>query len=115
MADDQNNTRLRDHHQNAGGDWRIRASRFDGEAGGSTCHGAGRTMSRSRAKKEVRGSDLKQRLEARGISVRAGSLAGLAEEAPVAYKDVDNVVDVVDGAGIARKVARLRPIGVVKG
>ncbi|MCB0254784.1 MAG: intein-containing RctB family protein [Anaerolineae bacterium] len=82
---------------------------------GSTCHGAGRTMSRSRAKKEVRGSDLKQRLEARGISVRAGSLAGLAEEAPVAYKDVDNVVDVVDGAGIARKVARLRPIGVVKG
>ena len=82
---------------------------------GSTCHGAGRTMSRSRAKKEVRGADLKERLEARGISVRAGSLAGLAEEAPVAYKDVDNVVDVVDGAGIARKVARLRPIGVVKG
>ncbi|MCB0246266.1 MAG: RtcB family protein, partial [Anaerolineae bacterium] len=82
---------------------------------GSTCHGAGRTMSRSRAKKEVRGADLKERLEVRGISVRAGSLAGLAEEAPVAYKDVDNVVDVVDGAGIARKVARLRPIGVVKG
>lgn len=82
---------------------------------GSTCHGAGRTMSRSRAKKEVRGSDLKDRLEARGISVRAGSLAGLAEEAPLAYKDVDIVVDVVDGAGIARKVARLRPIGVVKG
>ena len=82
---------------------------------GSTCHGAGRTMSRSRAKKEVRGADLKERLEARGISVRAGSLAGLAEEAPLAYKDVDSVVDVVDGAGIARKVARLRPIGVVKG
>ena len=82
---------------------------------GSTCHGAGRTMSRSRAKQEVRGGDLKDQLEARGISVRAGSLAGLAEEAPVAYKDVDNVVDVVEGAGIARKVARLRPIGVVKG
>lgn len=82
---------------------------------GSTCHGAGRAMSRSRAKKEVSGSALKDRLEARGIAVRAGSLAGLAEEAPVAYKDVDSVVDVVDGAGIARKVARLRPIGVVKG
>ncbi|MEZ4767908.1 MAG: RtcB family protein [Caldilineales bacterium] len=82
---------------------------------GSTCHGAGRTMSRSRAKKEVRGSDLKERLEQRGIAVRAGSMKGLAEEAPVAYKDVDNVVNVVDGAGIARKVARLRPIAVVKG
>jgi tRNA-splicing ligase RtcB len=82
---------------------------------GSTCHGAGRAMSRARAKREVRGSELKDQLEQRGIAVRAGSMAGLAEEAPVAYKDVDNVVDVVDGAGIARKVARLRPIAVVKG
>ena len=72
-------------------------------------------MSRAQAKREVRGSELKERLEQQGIAVRAGSLAGLAEEAPSAYKDVDNVVDVVDGAGIARKVARLRPIGVVKG
>jgi tRNA-splicing ligase RtcB len=72
-------------------------------------------MSRARAKKEVQGAELKQRLEQQGIAVRAGSLAGLAEEAPVAYKDVDSVVDVVDRAGIARKVARLRPIGVVKG
>ncbi len=82
---------------------------------GSTCHGAGRMMSRAQAKREVRGSELKERLEQQGIAVRAGSLSGLAEEAPSAYKDVDNVVDVVDGAGIARKVARLRPIGVVKG
>lgn len=82
---------------------------------GSTCHGAGRTMSRARAKKEVRGADLKGQLEAQGIAVRAGSLAGLAEEAPAAYKDVDNIVGVVEGAGIARRVARLRPIAVVKG
>jgi tRNA-splicing ligase RtcB len=82
---------------------------------GSTCHGAGRTMSRRKAKKMVRGTKLKAQLEQDGISVRAGSMAGLAEEAPIAYKDVDNVVEVVDGAGIARKVARLRPIGVVKG
>jgi tRNA-splicing ligase RtcB len=82
---------------------------------GSTCHGAGRTMSRSKAKKTVRGTELKDRLEHEGIAVRAGSMAGLAEEAPLAYKDVDRVVEVVDGAGIARKVARLRPVAVVKG
>ena len=82
---------------------------------GSTCHGAGRTMSRSRAKKEVRGGELQRELEARGILVRAGSLAGLAEEAPQAYKDVDRVIEVVHGAGIARKVARLVPVIVVKG
>ncbi len=82
---------------------------------GSTCHGAGRTMSRSRAKKEVQGGELRRELEARGILVRAGSLAGLAEEAPQAYKDVDRVIEVVHGAGIARKVARLVPVIVVKG
>jgi tRNA-splicing ligase RtcB len=82
---------------------------------GSTCHGAGRTMSRARAKREVRGAELKEQLEQRGIAIRAGSMSGLAEEAPVAYKDVDAVVEVVDGAGIARKVARLRPVAVVKG
>jgi tRNA-splicing ligase RtcB len=82
---------------------------------GSTCHGAGRMMSRKQAKRTVWGEDLKKRLEGRGIAVRAGSMSGLAEEAPVAYKDVDEVVEVVDGAGIARKVARLRPIAVVKG
>jgi tRNA-splicing ligase RtcB len=82
---------------------------------GSTCHGAGRVMSRTRAKKSVRGQDLKASLEARGIAIRAGSMAGLAEEAPLAYKDVDAVVNVVCQAGIAAKVARLRPLGVIKG
>jgi tRNA-splicing ligase RtcB len=82
---------------------------------GSTCHGAGRVMSRARAKKEVRGEKLRQDLEAEGIRVRAGSMAGLAEEAPMAYKDVDAVVETVSGAGIAHKVARLVPVAVVKG
>ena len=82
---------------------------------GSTCHGAGRVWSRSKAKKEVRGDKLKQELEKRGIEVRAGSLAGLAEEAPQAYKDVDMVVKTVCEAGIAKKVARLRPVAVIKG
>jgi tRNA-splicing ligase RtcB (3'-phosphate/5'-hydroxy nucleic acid ligase) len=82
---------------------------------GSSCHGAGRVMSRSQAKKTIRGDQLKEDLLAEGIFVRAGSLSGLAEEAPEAYKDVDRVVDTVSGAGIARKVARLRPLAVVKG
>ncbi len=82
---------------------------------GSSCHGAGRVMSRAKAKKEWRGDRLRQDLEHSGIQVRAGSLAGLAEEAPEAYKDVDAVVETVVGAGIAHKVARLRPVAVVKG
>lgn len=82
---------------------------------GSTCHGAGRVMSRSQAKKTVRGDQLLKSLEEQGIHVRAGSLPGLAEEAPQAYKDVDAVVETVVKAGIARKVARLRPVAVVKG
>jgi tRNA-splicing ligase RtcB len=82
---------------------------------GSTCHGAGRTMSRKKAKKSVHGADLRDQLESEGIRVRAGSMSGLAEEAPVAYKDVNRVVEVVHGAGIAKKVARLRPVAVVKG
>jgi tRNA-splicing ligase RtcB len=82
---------------------------------GSTCHGAGRTMSRHQAKRSVNGAGLREELEARGIQVRAGSLSGLAEEAPSAYKDVDRVVEVVHGAGIARRVARLTPLAVIKG
>ncbi len=82
---------------------------------GSSCHGAGRVMSRTKAKKTVWGEDLRKELEADGIRVRAGSMAGLAEEAPQAYKDVDAVVETVSGAGIARKVARLSPLAVVKG
>jgi len=82
---------------------------------GSTCHGAGRTMSRKAARKNIRGATLREELEGRGIRVRAGSMSGLAEEAPKAYKDVDRVVEVVHGAGIAKKVAKLRPIAVIKG
>jgi tRNA-splicing ligase RtcB (3'-phosphate/5'-hydroxy nucleic acid ligase) len=82
---------------------------------GSCCHGAGRVMSREKAKKMVKGENLRRDLEKEGISVRAGSLSGLAEEAPQAYKDVDSVVETVVGAGIAHKVARLRPVAVVKG
>ena len=82
---------------------------------GSTCHGAGRTMSRKQAKRTVRGDQLRAELERRGIQIRAGSMPGLAEEAPQAYKDVDAVVEVVARAGIAKKVARLRPVAVIKG
>ena len=82
---------------------------------GSSCHGAGRVMSRTKAKKMVRGAELKEELEGRGISIAAGSIAGLAEEAPLAYKDVEEVVRVVDEVGLAKRVARLRPVGVVKG
>jgi len=82
---------------------------------GSTCHGAGRVWSRTRAGRTVRGQQLRQELESRGIAVRTGSMPGLAEEAPQAYKDVSRVVDVVARAGIGKKVARLEPIAVIKG
>jgi len=82
---------------------------------GSTCHGAGRTMSRTQARKKVWGHDLREDLEKGGIVVRASSMKGLAEEAPLAYKDVSRVVETVHGLGIAHKVARLEPLGVIKG
>jgi tRNA-splicing ligase RtcB len=82
---------------------------------GSAPHGAGRLMSRAEAKRKVRGSELKKELEKRGISVAAGSMSGLAEEAPVAYKDVSEVVEVVHNIGIAKKLAKLVPVGVIKG
>jgi tRNA-splicing ligase RtcB len=85
------------------------------ETWGSTCHGAGRLESRAAAKKQMSGRDVLAALEAKGIVVRAGSLSGLAEEAPEAYKDVADVVRVAHGAGISKKVARTRPIAVVKG
>ena len=72
-------------------------------------------MSRHKAKKSLRGDKLHQDLKASGIHVHAGSMAGLAEEAPQAYKDIDSVVESVVGAEIARKVARLRPVAVIKG
>lgn len=86
-----------------------------GGAFSSACHGAGRNLSRHAAAREVRGDQLRRELEASGIAVRAGSARGLAEEAPVAYKDVDEVVATCERAGLARRVARLRPLGVVKG
>jgi tRNA-splicing ligase RtcB len=72
-------------------------------------------MSRSAAKHAVRGDQLKHDLEDRGIHIRAGSLAGLAEEAPSAYKDVSEVIRVVVEAGLAKKVALLKPLAVIKG
>lgn len=82
---------------------------------GSSCHGAGRVMSRAKAKRQVRGERLRDDLAAHGIVVRAGSMPGLAEEAPEAYKDVSRVVEVVHRAGIGSKVARLAPLAVIKG
>ena len=82
---------------------------------GSCCHGAGRVLSRAEAKRQVRGEQLRGELARDGIVVRAGSLGGLAEEAPQAYKDVDQVVAVVEAAGLARIVARLEPLAVIKG
>jgi tRNA-splicing ligase RtcB len=81
----------------------------------SACHGAGRALSRTAARHEVVGAELRKELEVRGIVVRCPSNKGLAEEAPTAYKDVERVVAVVHDAGLARRVARLVPIGVVKG
>lgn len=85
------------------------------EAFASTCHGAGRVMSRSRAKRQIRGDQLKRELEAKGIVILAGHLPLLAEEAPQAYKDVSKVVEICHGAGLSRKVAKMRPMGVLKG
>jgi tRNA-splicing ligase RtcB (3'-phosphate/5'-hydroxy nucleic acid ligase) len=82
---------------------------------GTTCHGAGRVLSRTAARKRIGGGELRRQLEAEGITVRSASDKGLAEEAPFAYKDVERVVDVVARAGLARRVVRLRPLGVVKG
>jgi tRNA-splicing ligase RtcB len=82
---------------------------------GSACHGAGRRMSRGAAKKVMSGAEVRADLEARGVVVRAHSTGLLAEEAPYAYKDVAAVVDVVAAVGLARKVARLTPLGVLKG
>jgi tRNA-splicing ligase RtcB (3'-phosphate/5'-hydroxy nucleic acid ligase) len=82
---------------------------------GSACHGAGRCMSRTGARKRIHGAELRRQLEAQDIVVRCPSNRGLAEEAPFAYKDVNRVVGVVERAGLAGRVARLRPLGVVKG
>jgi tRNA-splicing ligase RtcB len=82
---------------------------------GTTCHGAGRAMSRTAAVRASRGRRIDKELAESGIVARARSLRGLAEEQPAAYKDVDDVVEVVHKAGLSRKVARMRPLGVIKG
>jgi len=82
---------------------------------GTTCHGAGRRMSRTAAVREAHGRRIDEELQQLGIIARARSRRELPEEQPKAYKDVDAVVDVVHRAGLSRKVARCRPIGVVKG
>ena len=82
---------------------------------GTTCHGAGRVMSRTAAIKHAQGRRIDRELAEHGIIAKCRSWKGLAEEQPAAYKDVDVVVDVVHRAGLASKVARLRPLGVVKG
>lgn len=85
------------------------------ETFGSTCHGAGRLMSRHKAMKAAKGRAIWREMEDKGIIVRAAGRGTLAEEMSEAYKDISDVVDVVHRAGISKKVARLRPIGVVKG
>jgi len=85
------------------------------ETWGSTCHGAGRLLSRRAARKVRSGAEVRRELEDAGIVVKAASVGALAEEAPFAYKDVADVVGVVEAVGLSRKVARLRPLGVLKG
>ena len=82
---------------------------------GSTCHGAGRSMSRTQAKKNLDYKQLRAELDAYGVVVRAGSAKGLLEEAPAAYKNIESVIDVVSESHIAKKVAKLKPIAIVKG
>jgi len=82
---------------------------------GSCCHGAGRRMSRRAAKRIVNAPVLKEQLAEQGIYVQAGSFKGIAEEAPIAYKDVNLVVQSIQDSGVAKMVAKLKPVGVVKG
>jgi len=81
----------------------------------STCHGAGRTMSRHAAMRKISGPEVVRQLEAKKIIVKCRSLRGIAEEAPLAYKNIDDVVEVVHQAGLSKKVARLIPLAVIKG
>jgi len=82
---------------------------------GSTAHGAGRVLSRSQALKKLKGGEIKKRLSEKGIEVKSGSLVSLAQEAPEVYKDIDEVIKVIDELGISKKVARLKPLVVIKG
>jgi tRNA-splicing ligase RtcB len=93
----------------------VGTERAMAETWGSTCHGAGRLQSRGAAKRSLKGVDIAARLAEQGIIVRAQDRSALAEEASEAYKDVASVVDVLESAGISRKVAKMRPLGVIKG
>jgi tRNA-splicing ligase RtcB len=85
------------------------------EAFFSTCHGAGRTMSRHEAMRRVSGQEVVNKLESKGIIVKCYSMRGIAEETPIAYKNIDDVVEVVHNAGLSKKVAKLVPLAVIKG
>ncbi len=99
-----------------GGSWVLVGTDVSSDRSfGSACHGAGRRMSRGEARRTSHGAAAKKELDERGIVVRCPSMKELAEEAPYAYKDVDSVVDVVERAALARRVARMAPMGVVKG
>ena len=93
----------------------LRGEARSAETFGSACHGAGRLLSRAEAKRRFGRSDVAKELEGQGVIVRGASKATVVEEVPQAYKDVAEVVDVVDQGGIAAKVARIRPLGCVKG
>jgi tRNA-splicing ligase RtcB len=93
----------------------VGAQRAVDETFGSVCHGAGRLLSRSKARLGNDARIVRERLEQQGIIVRSETRDGIIEEVPEAYKDVDEVIEVVHQAGLARKVARLRPMGVIKG
>lgn len=93
----------------------VGTTRASEETFGSTMHGSGRTMSRTQAKRAIRGEQLQQEMKQRGILVKAVSMSGLAEEAGFAYKNISEVVESVERAGITKKVAELRPIGNIKG
>lgn len=82
---------------------------------GSACHGAGRALSRTQARKAITAGELREELASRGVFVRSATMKGLVEEAPDAYKDVSTVVEATHRAGLAAKVARVRPLGVIKG
>jgi len=85
------------------------------EAFYSTCHGAGRTMSRHEAVRRISGQEVVRNLKQRGIIVKCFSMRGIAEEAPIAYKDIDEIVNIVHNAGLSKKVAKLKPLAVIKG
>ncbi len=93
----------------------VGTERAMSESFGSTCHGAGRVLSRGAAKRSIRGADIIRELQSRGIIVKAENVSALAEEASQAYKDITQVIDVVHQAGISRKVAMAIPMGVIKG